>query len=413
MSVRRWVVVIALVVVLCLATSPLMARELIIASWRSTAGEEIALFKEAYPEIEVQHILIPDSNIGYVERVTAMFVAGTPPDVMWVKPDVIIPPMVEQGMLEDLRGWIERTPDFNPAHFHPFAMEGPFDMITFVPYTAMPYPVYYERNVLMAAGVAEPKSGWTFDDFRSTLRKITRRAPDGRVELYGYDDIGRTWQFFGHKGAAGKQLFDDTGTKVTADNPTTIAGYEFFHALIWEDGTIAGPGIEARMTNGRAAMSIWGPEVFLDRVDSGEVGLVSLPVGPGGYAPFVLVEGWAMAAPSTNKEDAWRFITMMTGPEMQRRFAELGGAPGNLPVLIEHGFRSHPYRDALIEIVSQGQQYLGIPLGTQVPFGVLSEANSKFNIGAYWRNEKSLRAVIDEAVPVMQRIIDNWLESQR
>lgn len=120
-----------------------------------------------------------------------------------------------------------------------------------------------------------------------------------------------------------------------------------------------------------------------------------------------------MSASSTNKEDAWRFITMMTGPEVQRQFAERGGAPGNLPVMIEHAFVNHPYRDVLIEIVSQGQQYLAIPLGTQVPYAVLSEANSKFNIGAYWRNEKSLRSVIDEAVPVMQRIIDNWLQSQR
>lgn len=95
-----------------------------------------------------------------------------------------------------------------------------------------------------------------------------------------------------------------------------------------------------------------------------------------------------------------------------RRIAEAGATPAKLPVLIQYAHLDHPYRDALLDTLTRGKRYFAIPQGTVVPYSVLEDAVRVFDSArpGYWRQEKSLRQLFDETIPVMQRMIDQWLE---
>jgi len=384
------------------------AGKLVIATWQSRAylHETIREFGEVHG-VDVEVIRLTGSDQDYFEQIVTLTVGGTPPDVIHMKRGLLGDGLQEMGLLEDLNPWVDRDPDVRREDHHPDVMRGAGEeFLQFLPVIIFERMLGYNLEHVRRSGVAEPQIGWNFSDFREFLRRVTRRAPDGSVEVWGHDDAGRIWPYDGPMGLV---FFNEEGTEVVLDNPRTIEGLEFFNRLINEDQVIAPPGVNARCQNGRSVSCVWNASWFDQR--PGDWGLVSLPEGPGGRAPLVLIEGYAIHAQSPNKELAWEFLRWQNRDESMIRIAEAGATPAKLPVLIGHAHLDHPYRDAIIDTLVNGKRYFSVPQGTLVPYSVLEEAAGIFrsSLPAYWRNQKSVRQLLDETVPAMESVIAQWL----
>lgn len=384
------------------------AQKLVVATWQTGAPylDTLREFGDVRG-VEVEIVHLTGGDRGYFEQIVTMSVGGTPPDIMYMKRGLLGDGLQEMGLLEDLNPWVDRDPQVRREDHHPDVMLGAGErFLQFLPVVILERMVGYNLEHVRRSGIAEPEIDWTFDDFREFLRRVTRTAPDGSVELWGHDDAGRIWPY---DGPMGLTYFNEQGTEVILDNPKTIEGLEFFRKLINEDQVIAPPGVNARCQNGRSVSCVWNASWFDDR--EGEWGLVSLPVGPGGKAPLVLIEGYAMHAQSANKELAWELIRWATSDESMMRLVAAGITPAKLPILINHAHLEHPYREALLDTLVHGKRYFAVPQGTVVPYSLLEEAVSIFRsrLSSYWRGQRSLRQILDESVPAMQSMIAQWM----
>src|SRR5882757_347582 len=59
-----------------------------------------------------------------------------------------------------------------------------------IPYDSGPMVIFYNRDAFAAAGVTEPKPGWTMDEFKAAAKKLTAAGKTGLVTTPG--DLGVT-----------------------------------------------------------------------------------------------------------------------------------------------------------------------------------------------------------------------------
>ncbi|WP_432346684.1 sugar ABC transporter substrate-binding protein [Shinella yambaruensis] len=167
-------------------------------------------FEEKHPGVKVQVEPYAD---GYDQKLVAAFGAGSPPDVMymWNFPQYYTSLMP----LDDLiaRDAAEIKPDDIPQGLmNTTRVEGktygmPSGFTTQV--------VFYNKDMFKAAGVEEPKEGWTWDDLRAKAAKF--RDKDNKVYGFAVDAKPDPYDF--------EQFLWSNGTKYISDDGKTIDGY--------------------------------------------------------------------------------------------------------------------------------------------------------------------------------------------
>lgn len=167
-------------------------------------------FEEKHPGVKVQVEPYAD---GYDQKLVAAFGAGSPPDVMymWNFPQYYTSLMP----LDDLiaKDAAEIKPDDIPQGLmNTTRVEGktygmPAGFTTQV--------VFYNKDMFKAAGVEEPKDGWTWDDLRAKAAKF--RNKDGKVYGFAVDAKPDPYDF--------EQFLWSNGTKYISDDGKVIDGY--------------------------------------------------------------------------------------------------------------------------------------------------------------------------------------------
>ena len=167
-------------------------------------------FEETHPGVTVQ---VEPYGDGYDQKLVAAFGAGSPPDVMymWNFPQYHTSLMP----LDDLiaKDAAEIKPDDIPAGLmNTTRVEGktygmPSGFTTQV--------VFYNKDMFKAAGVEEPKDGWTWDDLRAKAAKF--RDKDKKVYGFAVDAKPDPYDF--------EQFLWSNGTKYISDDGKTLDGY--------------------------------------------------------------------------------------------------------------------------------------------------------------------------------------------
>ena len=167
-------------------------------------------FEEKHPGVKVQVEPYAD---GYDQKLVAAFGAGSPPDVMymWNFPQYYTSLMP----LDDLiaKDAAEIKPDDIPQGLmNTTRVEGktygmPAGFTTQV--------VFYNKDMFKAAGVEEPKDGWTWDDLRAKAAKF--RNKEGKVYGFAVDAKPDPYDF--------EQFLWSNGTKYISDDGKTLDGY--------------------------------------------------------------------------------------------------------------------------------------------------------------------------------------------
>ncbi|WP_285725527.1 ABC transporter substrate-binding protein [Psychromicrobium xiongbiense] len=199
-----------------------------------------------------------------------------------------------------------------------------------LPYDVGPVVMFYNKDMFAAAGLPEPKPGWTADEFLADAKKLTGNgkyaiAPDPA-------DLSIEPQILAYNG--GRVLTTDA--KLDPKNSAFSAGLQWVSDLtnVYKVSPQLPGGDTSFSTNqfqaGTTAMHIDGPWSLLDAKAkvSFNLGVTTLPAGPGGGKTYSAGSGWGISKNCATPDKAFAALKEMTGDKI---LSELGAAGRALP----------------------------------------------------------------------------------
>jgi multiple sugar transport system substrate-binding protein len=283
-------------------------------------------FRREHPKIHVVVEAAP--AFGYMEKLRIQFLGGNPPDVMYLGQDSV-EDFGRRGWLEDLQPFVERdeaevqSADFYPQTYERFRYKGQLlgvckDFATLV--------LYYNKDLFEKWDVPYPKPGWTWADFLTTAKALTREGD------YGF--LLETWP---------EELFPwvwQAGGAVAAEDPPrwlmgapeylerSAEGLQFLSDLIWVHKVAPGPGVvrnqsgNALFKRGKAAMCTYGRWACMEfsKIEAFDWDVIELPRHRK-QATSTFAVSYSMAKTTRQRDKAWTLIKFLTGKKAQERVA--------------------------------------------------------------------------------------------
>ncbi|MBB4192356.1 multiple sugar transport system substrate-binding protein [Rhizobium aethiopicum] len=196
-----------------------------------------------------------------------------------------------------------------------------------LPYDVGPWVIYYNQDVLQAAGIPLPKPGWTLAEFTAAAKKLTKDGQYGfGITPQNYSVLASAW---------GDKYVNDAG-ELDLTNPSAIAAAERVIGFAAKDkiaplvpsSADAGTVIQGRFYSGNVAMYVDGPWSIIGMKDKVKfkVGSTTLPRADGELTAVTAGSGFGIATTSKNKDAAWKAIQVLTSPEALQYLAEQGRA---------------------------------------------------------------------------------------
>lgn len=309
-------------------------------------------FEEKHPGVKIQ---VEGNGDGFDQKLIAAFGAGNPPDVMymWNFPQYytsLLP-------LDDLiaRDAAELKPDdFPQGLMNTTRIDGktygmPAGFTTQV--------VFYNKDMFKAAGVEEPKDGWTWDDLRSIAAKF--RNKENKVYGIAVDAKPDPYDF--------EQFLWSNGTKYISDDGKQVDGYmnsdaavqvlDMFGDMLKKEEAVAlnlggDTSGSALFNGGKIAMlqsAMWS-KASLD--DAGiNYGVAPLPRFGDKPAKSAIGISAISIAKDTKKADlAWEFVKFYSSPEaVAMRVNDL---PVRTSVAEEKGMTKDPIYKPFFDILA-------------------------------------------------------------
>ncbi|HHY62253.1 MAG TPA: ABC transporter substrate-binding protein [Bacillota bacterium] len=343
-------VVTAIVVGLVLAAMivPVSAAKKVTINFWQAGGDSqtapvmrqiIKEFEAANPDISVNFQAVPWGEDPHV-KFQAAIVGGTIADVFTIG-DPFQHVLAASGALEPLDKYMskEMKRDFYPQFLERCSVDG---KVVALPWFGDVRAMLYRKDLFKAAGVPEPNPSWTWDEFLTYAKKLTRDTDgDGVIDQYGFGTSGRyvsQYQVFLVQN--GVNFIDEEKGIATANTPAAIEAMQFYVDLVRKHKvtppgitTIALQDIQKMFAEGKVAM-------FFDASDTavrfskepalaGKLGVALLPHNKA-HGAFGGSDVIVMSSQSRNKAAAWKFLSFMVSREPMLAYCK---ACGFSPVL--------------------------------------------------------------------------------
>lgn len=309
-----------------------------------------ANFMAAHPGVTVKITVVPGTT--YDQKVQTMIAGGKPPDIFG-SGDVQIPNIVAKKFALDLTPFIKRD-KYDLSGFYPeiiknLTYNGQLVGLTDNYDTQV---MYYNTSLFKQAGVAEPTSDWTWDDFVAAAQKLT--SGTGSAKTYGavYDN----WfaPYFDQIWSNGGDPFPSNGTKCGYDSPQAVAAFTQITDL-YRQGLSPLPsafsenGSEQQFLTGKVAMLIgngrWSSYTFKDVKKFGWK-IVPLPKGSAGRANFFHIGMFAIARTSKNPNAAFEFLKYMVSEEgIKAGLNDMQGLPSRKDIAESAAFKDTAFNN--------------------------------------------------------------------
>jgi len=302
-------------------------------------------WNKANPSIQAQFVQVPGSETDVAKLMTAVR-GGTGPDVYFLD-RFTVAQRAAAGVLTDLTDMVKKLdPDMASKYLGYAWAETQYKGKTYaLPFDTDSRVLYYNKDMIKAAGfdpaMFDPSKGpLTLDEVRKIAFKINKTDKNGAYTQVGfipYDTAFSqgwhyTWGFdFGGKFA------DPTTGKVTPTDEKIVAAFQFLHDWARDMGpqkvqtfisTYAPPNFPPQQDPfliGKVAMMVTG-DWELNRIrlyaPNLNYGVTYIPVPNKGDPPSTWAGGWSLCIPTGSKhvEQAFKFLTWMTGPEGQKAY---------------------------------------------------------------------------------------------
>jgi ABC-type glycerol-3-phosphate transport system substrate-binding protein len=208
-----------------------------------------------------------------------------------------------------------------------------------LPYDFGPLIVFYNRDRFKAANIAEPKPGWTLDDFKKAATALTTGGKFG-FSTASIDQEYLSWVL----DLSGAEVLDASG-KLALTSPAFVDGYKQYVALMNQgiapkvsvagyDGYVS---MQSQFQDGSAAMYVDGPWTVISNRDAVkfELGVAPMPAGPGGSKHYTAGSGFGISKQCATPEAAFQAIVSMTSDKALSGLASVGRAYPARPAVSE------------------------------------------------------------------------------
>lgn len=291
--------------------------------------------KEEFPNVKFNFVI----NKGWGD-IAAAAAAGDAPDIFFWdgNPDLIMPQLLNQGLVEPLNSYMENDAsfvnNFVPGVLATMTIDG---SVYSLPFDVMPYGIFVNYDVLDNANVDYPELDWTLDQFVEMCKAVTNKSDPANpriaiarnviendyirfltmfcaihgVKGYGYDAEGKPYS----------NLSEDPNAITAIEEYLDIQANDYAYTLSQEERNVAGLDNGVWNIDWRAGISATFPGVSswaLIKDANGEPAFnqVFYPAfngnnGEPGGAPMETIS-YAIYAGSDNKDLAWAYLSAMT-----------------------------------------------------------------------------------------------------
>ena len=282
----------------------------------------VSSFEKENPDVHVDVRSVPGSQ--YQTKLKTLVAAGEAPDV-FVCGDVFFAYL--KPFLADLTDLAKRdAKEIDLADFYPGVQRAmtPGGRIYFMPQWFNVSLLYYNRRIFDAAHEPYPTADWTWDDYASAAKRLTRNGAWGSTVTTGW---WGEWLTLVH--GAGGDLFDPAITHATLDSPEAVRGLTFYRDTIREGFAPApGEGPTTDFASDKIAMDYGGHVgkwALYRQIPSLDWEIEALPKGPSGRrGGEISLNALAISRDSPEKEAAWRFLKFMSSKESIRAHVDQG-----------------------------------------------------------------------------------------
>lgn len=235
-------------------------------SWTGDVEKQVnqvaTMFNSSHPNIQVTPQVIPSADFD--TKVLTSVSAGNPPDacMLWNSTGRLYT-FASQNALTPLQDVVEDLDAFKE-----FVLPSMWDLGTYkgkmyaVPQWSQAYGLLWNKKMFQEAGLDPEKGPQTTDELVEMAVKLTKKAPDGNIEVLGLNDI---WLNRWLPGFGGR-LVDDAGDKITANDPSNV------RALDWM-ASIAKAVDPTKFADFRSTVSNPSGGVVLDSFVAGKVAM--------------------------------------------------------------------------------------------------------------------------------------------
>ncbi|GAP05182.1 ABC-type sugar transport system, periplasmic component [Anaerolinea thermolimosa] len=389
------------------------------ASWDSSSGQDVYNsitneFNKTAPNIEVKVEFTPDS---YDDKILTGLAGGNAPDIFmwWNYPGLI----ARKGIL-DLTEYAtlpgDKGLDLNQYYPEVLAYAKIGNILVGTPNAFTPRAIFYNKKLFAEAGLPEPTSDWTLDEFTEIAQKLTKG--EGADKVYGMFMSPGTYHLQGYIWSNGGDWISPDGTRASGfcDSPETIEVIKWASELVTklgvaptdDTGTTLG-GATQMFINGKLAMMDNGrwPQTDLMKAENLDFGLVLHPINPNTKKRVTVLHTSAFCVnPATKyKDEAWQFAKFIGGPVGNKLFGQAGWAVPAVPSAVkELGWETDPIEKVWIE---------AIPYATVQPCFMRTtawdKADSEFYnaLQAVWLGQATPEEAMKKVAPIVDDILAN------
>jgi ABC-type sugar transport system permease subunit/ABC-type glycerol-3-phosphate transport system substrate-binding protein len=292
--------------------------------------QSLAEFRQLHPDIEVQYE--PNPGRQYEEKILSALAADAPPDVFLLD-SKLVPTFTNKKILLDLIPYLSPLNlDTSRWYSNALAIARRGKSLYALPKGFTPLMVYFNKRLFDQSSVPYPKDSWTWNDYLSIARQLTRDTNgDGKTDQYGTDFTNYYYYWIPWVWSAGGDVLSPDGATSTGflDSERTRDALQFLidlrlkHHVAPEVGTWAQSektGSRSQLfAAGNIAMVVdghWRMPRFLQYIEDGtlDIGVVGLPRHPDGSKVNVMYEsGWCVPVSSRHKREAVMLAAFMAG----------------------------------------------------------------------------------------------------
>ncbi|MEP7199502.1 MAG: sugar ABC transporter substrate-binding protein [Chloroflexota bacterium] len=303
----------------------------------------IAAFAKAQPDVKVNVVNVPDGG-EFLKRLAADFAAKTPPDVFVINYRRF-GQFAIKGALEPVETRLANSKLIKAADYYPIAL----DAFKFkgkqycIPQNLSSLEVYYNKNLFATANVPLPKAGWTWTDFLSAARALTKDTSAGKQ--YGAGIAQQAIRLAPFVWAHGGELVDNTDrpTKLVVDSGPALEAFKWFVELQTKEHVVPNKADEAtessqtRFQKGTLGMFFQSRVITPDlrnTIKGFEWDVAPLPSDKS-TATILHSDGYCITSGSKNKDAAWAFVEFANASDGQNVIVKSGRTVPSLKAVAE------------------------------------------------------------------------------
>lgn len=258
-------------------------------------------------------------------------------DVMMYRPLQEGKLFAQNGYLTDITSNVEADAEWDWSDFQSGPVEATTyeDAVVGVPLITESEVLYYRTDLLEAAGLEVPT---TLEELENAAKVVSEANPDVAGFVARTGRTAAVTQFSSYLFSFGGDFLD--GTEATVDTPEAVEAYEYYGRMLHEYGPenvstdMSWPEAAAIFAQGRAAFYTDASSLYQNlalpenSTVSDKLGYAPFPAGPAGSKPYS-IPAWGLGINqgSDNQENAWKFISWATSPEMVLA-TQAEGVPG-------------------------------------------------------------------------------------